>query len=336
MSAQGSLFELPPPELAAPEHPAEHAQLAAALPANVRLGGMSWSYRGWVGHVYGATASERLLASRGLTAYGKHPLLRIVEIDRSYYEPLSAEAYATYARQVPEDFSFFVKAHEECVVQRFPEHARYGRRRGETNARFLDAAYASDAVVAPLVEGLGSKLGGLLFQFPPQDARDPRGFAQKLGRFLSALPRGPRYAVELRNPELLVPAYASALEESGAIHCHNLWTAMPPLLAQAKRIPPSARRPLLIRWLLRPGHRYEEASASYAPFHRLVDEDVETREAIASLAVKASAHDVPVFVLVDNKAEGCAPESIVRLARAMARGAEVPQDSGARSEPNMA
>jgi hypothetical protein len=34
--------------------------------------------------------------------------------------------------------------------------------------------------------------------------------------------------------------------------------------------------------------------------------------------LRALAHDVPAFVTVDNKAEGCAPESILRLARELA------------------
>jgi uncharacterized protein YecE (DUF72 family) len=312
---QENLFELPPPELPSVTYdPALHA-LAARLPPSLRLGGMSWTYRGWVGHVYGLDVSDKRLAAHGLTAYGKHPLLRMVEIDRSYYEPLPASLLRDYAAQVPEDFRFWSKAHEDTVVARFPEHARYGVRRGANNARFLDAGYASEAVVAPLVEGLGPKLGGLLFQFPPQDASDPRGFAARLRGFLRALPAGVTYAVELRNPELLTRAYGEALAEAGAIHCHNLWTHMPGLHAQAKRIPPSARRPLLIRWLLKSGHRYEDASASYAPFHRIAEEDLPTRSAVATLTARALEHDVPVQILVDNKAEGCAPESIVRLAR---------------------
>jgi uncharacterized protein YecE (DUF72 family) len=267
--------------------------------------------------VYGVDATDKRLAAAGLTAYGKHPLMRMVEIDRSYYEPLPIDTLRTFAEQVPEDFCFWVKAHEDTVVARYPEHARYGLKRGANNPRFLDASYARDAVISPLVAGLGAKLSGLLFQFPPQDASDPRGFALRLGTFLRGLPKGVTYAVELRNPELLTRDYVAALESSGAIHCHNLWTTMPGVHAQARLIPPAARRPLLIRWLLRQGHRYEDASATYAPFHRIVEEDIATRSAVAQLAVRALEHDVPVQILVDNKAEGCAPESIIRLAHSI-------------------
>ncbi len=83
-------------------------------------------------------------------------------------------------------------------------------------------------------------------------------------------------------------------------------------------IPPRARRPLLVRWLLRSGDTFEDARRRYAPFNRLVDEDCTNRALIADLVTRAQAHGVPALVLVDNKAEGCAPESVVRLARAIA------------------
>jgi uncharacterized protein YecE (DUF72 family) len=314
---QLSLFELPPPQIEpAPAAPAL-VTLGAQLPRDVRLGTMSWSYPGWKGLVYGAQASDELLAEYGLTAYARHPLLRAVEIDRTYYEPLSAAQLQAFAAQVPDDFRFVIKAHEDCTVRRFPTHARYGKKRGQDNPRYLDAAYAAEAVVAPVAQGLGAKLGVVLFQFSPEDAEPPRAFAARLREFLGRLPRQVVYAVELRNPQLLTPAYAAALEDTGAVHCHNLWTVMPALLTQVARIPPRARRPLVIRWLLREGDSYQDARARCAPFSRIVQEDTVNRAQLARLIAKADLHGVPVFVMVDNKAEGCAPESIAHLARAI-------------------
>jgi uncharacterized protein YecE (DUF72 family) len=321
--AQGTLFELPPPRAPADIEPAaqkpEHVTLAGALPESVRLGGMTWSYPGWAGHVYGLGATEKQLAARGLTAYSKHPLLRSVEIDRTYYEPLGSLDFEAYASQVPDDFRFFVKAHEDCVVRRFPLHARYGQKRGLDNPLFLDPVYAERAVIEPTRAGLGSRLGGLLFQFPPQDVSQPSAFVHRLHGFLRRLPRGVCYAVELRNSELLTPEYGAALADAGAVHCHSVWTGMPGVLAQARLIPPAARRPIVVRWLLRQDDRYQDAEARFRPFHRLVSEDPQNRDEVATLVAKASAHGVPVQVLVDNKAEGCAPESIVRLAASVVR-----------------
>ncbi|MGQ4807837.1 hypothetical protein NKDENANG_01199 [Candidatus Entotheonellaceae bacterium PAL068K] len=55
---------------------------------------------------------------------------------------------------------------------------------------------------------VGSKIGILLFQFPPQNLRmlgGPQRFAERLHAFFMGWPLGPCYAVELRNAALLVP-----------------------------------------------------------------------------------------------------------------------------------
>ena len=316
---QGALFELPPRGLApAPPNP-DHQALAARLPSTIRFGTMSWTFPGWIGKVYEAGAPKTRLADLGLPAYAAHPLFRTVEIDRTYYEAPAADFYRALAAQVPADFRFVVKAHEDCTVFRYPTHARYGKKRGELNGRFLDPAYAADAVVGPYLEGLGATAGALLFQFPPQVLDDgPRAFVDRLHKFLTGLPRGPAYAIELRNAELLTPTYAAALADAGALHCHNIWSAMPPLFQQAKLIPPPARKPLIIRWLMRPGDGYEGANARFEPFDRLREADLERRGAIATLVAKAHAHGVPAIVTVNNTAEGCAPDSIPLLARALA------------------
>ena len=317
--AQPWLFEPAPQVVAAAPIRAEHRQLAAQLPDDVRIGAMTWSYRGWLGHVYARDASEQELARHGLTACAQHPLLRLAELDRTYYAPLSAAEFRAYAQQVPASFRFLVKAHELCTIKRFPMHPRYGSSRGLDNALFLDAQYARRAVIEPVLEGLGDRLLALLWQFSPQDAREPRAFAHALHAFLRSLPAGVSHAVELRNSELLTTEYGSALADTGAIHCHNAWTAMPSVIEQARALPASARRPLLMRWLLRPNERFEQARTRYLPFDRIVEEDVTTREQIAMLIARAHAHGVPSYVFVDNKAEGCAPESIVRLARSVVR-----------------
>ncbi len=320
---QASLFDLPAPKLAAAPPSGEHTSLARRLPPHVRLGTMSWSFPGWRGLVYGEDAPIGSLSALGLSAYGQHPLLRAVEIDRTYYEPLGAELLSAYAGQVPVDFRFLVKAHELCSVRRFPTHSRYGRRAGELNTQYLDASYATDAVVGPISSALGDKLGAILFQFPPaRDEENAAAFAGELAAFLSRLPRGVPYAVELRQNGLLTAAYVEALAAHGAVHCHNAWSGMPPVLAQAKQVLPSARNPLIVRWLLAPGERYQDARDRFRPFDRITREDVPVRSAIARLVAKAAARGVPSLVLINNKAEGSAPASAFRLARAIVEASE--------------
>jgi uncharacterized protein YecE (DUF72 family) len=258
---QRDLFALPAPEIRAAPVSAALQDAARGLPAGVRLGTMSWNYPGWRGLVYAADAPRKSLSALGLTAYARHPLLRTVEIDRTYYEPLPARVLRTYAAQVPDDFRFVVKAHDACVLARFPPHARYGARAGQPNPLFLDAGHAADAVVGPAVEGLGAKLGVVMFQFPPQDVGPGGAFAARLGAFLERLPRGPTYAVELRNADLVSAAYGEALAAAGAVHVHNVWSSMPPIADQARRLRPATRRPLFVRWLFPRGDSYEDAGA---------------------------------------------------------------------------
>jgi len=299
---------------AAPQ-PEEVEALGRRLPGGVYLGGSTWSFPGWAGLVYDRSWSPARLAREGLAAYARHPLLRGVGVDRTHYAPVEAMELAAYREQVPEEFRFLVKAHEACTLARFPEHARYGAARGQENTLFLDPKYAADQVVAPFVEGLGPEAGALLFQFAPQSLGSPASFAERLEAFLGALPRGPVYAVEVRNRELLTAEYGDALAAVGACHCHNVHARMPDIRAQA-RLVGSHRGPLtVIRWLLGPGMTYEEAGRRYAPFNRMAAPDLTNRRAVADLAREAVAAGRPFLCTINNNAEGCAPLSAVELAK---------------------
>lgn len=320
-----------PPGLGAAVVPEELHRLASHLPPWIHLGTSSWSFPGWRGIVYDGDASEARLAREGLAAYAQHPLLRTVGIDRTYYAPISAAAFERYAASVPADFRFLVKAHEMCTWQRIPHHPRYGALRGQNNERFLHAGYAAAEVVGPCIDGLGDKLGVLLFQFAPQPIGgfgDPAAFAARLHEFLRQLPRGPLYAVELRNPELLTERYAAALRDAGATHCLNVHPTMASVRTQATLTLSASSPAVVIRWMLRSGLRYEEAKARYAPFDRLVDQDPRARDAIADLCRRAVQRGRAAYVIINNKAEGSAPLSAFQLAAAIA--AAPPTESAAR------
>lgn len=311
----GSRGESAPPAPVGPAAVPERVRrLAAALPPGLRCGGSSWSFPGWTGLVYNRRYPERRLAQEGLAAYARHPLLRVVGIDRTHYQPLSAEELAAYAAVVPADFRFVVKAHDALTLARFPDRPRFGAQRGRENPLFLDPAYAAAEVVAPFRAGLGARGAALLFQFAPQELGSAARFATRLGRFLAALPRGPLYAVEVRNRELVTTEYGAALAAAGACHCANVYPRMPDVRAQVA-LAGAARAPaLLVRWLLRDGTSYEETAKRFAPFNRIVEPDRPARRAIAELACEALDRGQPVYVTVANNAEGSAPLSIQALA----------------------
>jgi len=301
----------------------EVRDIARALPPQVHLGTSSWSFPGWQGIVYGDAYSNSKLSRDGLTAYGAHPLLRTVSIDRSFYAPLTVTDYLRYAQQVPEHFRFIIKA--PALVT----DATVRAERGEPvslNPCFLNAQLAADEFVRPCLDGLGAKAGALVFQFSPlpdQMLADPAGFIEQLAAFLAALPplpEGTRYAVEIRDACLLTPRFIRTLKAAGVRYCVGIHARMPEPLRQAAALAlldGEPAGPLIVRWSLHGGFKYEQAKAKYEPFDRLVDEDPATRTALAELAARYAIAGQPVVIAVNNKAEGSAPLTCVKLARAI-------------------
>jgi len=298
--------------------PGEQRAVAAALPDGLRLGTSSWSFPGWRDLVYDRETTKSHLARHGLEAYARHPLLRSVGVDRTFYAPIPAEAFAEYAAVVPDDFRFLVKASNFCTTPR-------DRGNGEPNELFLHADYATAEVVGPYAEGLRRKAGALVFQFPPlgRELRSaPERFADRLGEFLSRLPRGAAYAVELRDRDLLSDRYFEVLEAVGASHCYSVHPRMPSIERQRRLAASRAGEPVIVRWMLRSGLGYEQAVQRYQPFSRIVDEDRANHERLVDLVVESTLSGRQIIITANNKAEGSAPLTVFRLAESVARQLE--------------
>jgi uncharacterized protein YecE (DUF72 family) len=286
-------------------------RVAQRLPKNVHFGTSSWSFPGWVGIVYAQLYGVSLLARHGLSAFARHPLLRAVNLDSAFYKVPTTEQLAGYAASVPENFRFMVKAY--AGITALPGSSM-ALRRG-VQPVFLDAGFTARHVVKPLVETLGTKLGALLFQFSPLGpayTRAPSTFVARLGEFLAALPAGPTYAVELRDPEILGSEYEGALRATGAVHCSTVHSRMPPVDRQVAATAPG---PLLIRWMLRAGDDYERAGARYAPFDRLREPDKLNRDCIAAMIRAGLSSGRDVHMVAANNAEGSAPLTLLELAK---------------------
>lgn len=283
-------------------------------PAGLWVGTSSWSFPGWAGIVYDRKYSDYQLAKTGLQAYARHPLLRAVGVDRSFYAPVRLDEYRKYAEQVPDDFRFLVKAPERLTTARFSRHARYGALAGEVNPEFLSVELAQEWI-EPARQGLGRKLGCLLLQFPPTSPHvvgGPSGFAMSLHRLLEQLPAGLPLAVEIRNRALFGQAYLQVLERLGVSHSLVVHPSMPPVAQQFAAV--GAQPLTVIRWMLGMSD-YDSAVRRYQPFDRLVDEDAGSRSAILEIWRRSLEQKSQIVTVVNNKAEGCSPLSIERLAR---------------------
>ncbi len=313
------------------------ARLGRQLPRDVYLGTSSWSFPGWQGIVYGGAYSESMLAREGLSAYAQHPVLRCVGIDRSFHQPLAIADYARYAADVPATFRFLVKAPAQVT-----DAVLRGERGApqQDNPHFLNATAAEECFVAPALEGLGERAGPLVFQLPPlpREALEDAGHAliERLGDFLNALPRRvgafePLYAVELRNGELLTPRFIRMLRECSTRLTIGVHARLPAAARQSAALRAldalaeegddwRMKGPLVVRWNLQAGFRYEDARTRYAPFDRLIDPDIVTRGSLVHLVHVALKSGQPSYVIANNKAEGSAPLSLIELARAIVDG----------------
>ncbi len=316
MKGQPDMFGQRPGELLVrPAQPSpEILQTAQRVPRNLHLGTSSLSFPGWAGIVYAEQYSVSVLARYGLPAYAAHPLLNALNIDSTFYRPPSAAQLAQQAAEVPESFRFIAKAYTGLTTA--PDTARAQQRGIEPV--FLDPLFAKESVIAPLVQGLGSRLGAVLFQFSPLGYRyteDPETFVARLGEFLTALPRGPVYAVELRDPEILGARYEDALRAAGAVHCCSVHSRMPSVDSQVLG---EQTGPLMIRWMLQAGDDYESAAARFAPFNRIVEPDKLSRSRITALVKRGLSSGRDVYVMAANNAEGSAPLTLFELANAVA------------------
>ena len=314
------------------------AELAATLPRTLRLGTSSWHYPGWAGLVWDKGYTENQLSREGLPAYARYPLFRTVSMDRGFYKPLTEAQYAAHAAQVPADFRFVIKAPARVTDPQVRGPGGQGKTINNAinnviNPDFLDATVAMREFVEPALAGLGSKLGALVFQISPLPSawqpQIPR-LIELLHALLRAIPdlipdlkaRAPDavVAVEVRDPVWLSPAFVAALKDTGSTYCLGLHPKMPPITEQLPVLRALWPGPLVCRWNVNPIHGaygYEAARDKYAPYDRLQDEDLATRTALAKVITGTVGAGQLAYVTLSNKAEGCAPRSVEKLARAL-------------------
>lgn len=300
--------------------------LARSLPAHLRLGTSSWAFPGWVGTVWDAEYPDAKLSKHGLSAYAKHPLFRTVSLDRGFYRPLTVAQFEAYAAQVPDDFRFIVKSPSLVTDAMLRDESGRGH---APNGAFLDPVTALRVFIEPALEGLGRKLGALVFQISPLPRPRLVDIAELIARLhalLRAIPdlRGTApdgaIAVEVRDAAWLTPGFTQALGDTGSTYCMGLHAKMPRIADQLPILRALWPGPLVCRWNLNPlygAFGYEKAREEYAPFDRLVDPDVDIRTALAKVIAGTVGAGQNAFVALNNKAEGSAPLSVVALAQAI-------------------
>ncbi len=148
------------------------------MPRTYFIGTSGWHYDHWRGIYYPA----KLPKPRWLEYYATD--FHTVELNNSFYRLPSEQAFHRWRDTSPPGFVFAVKA------SRYITHIRTLREVAEPVAAFLERA-----------NGLGDKLGPILYQLPPNLHRNDA----RLEAFLAVLPAGYRHVMEFRHASWLVP-----------------------------------------------------------------------------------------------------------------------------------
>jgi uncharacterized protein YecE (DUF72 family) len=281
------------------------------LPANLFLGTSTWTFPGWRGTIYTRDyKSEKDFNHRCLEEYATIPWFRTACIDSLFYNPPSPTTLERYAAQTPEFFRFVSKIWERITIISYPKHARYGQLAGQKNPDFLNAELVKERILSAYSHAeVRRRAGPFVFQFAPFGSHTMAygEFTERLGEFLVKLPNEFEYAVEVRNRELLTPAYFQAINASKVTHCFNHWNSMvtikEQMLAAAKAGGLAAD--FFVARLLTPlGISYEAAEKLFEPYDKVQRINPEMRNDVISIAKRAVTTNKRAFITANNKAEG--------------------------------
>lgn len=155
----------------------------------VIVGNSGWQYKHWRETFYPKGVPQRLWLEYYFERY------QTVELNNSFYRLPPRETFVKWAEKTPDDFIMTVKA------SRYLTHIKRLKDPEEPVQRLMEAA-----------GGLGSKLGPVLIQLPPNLQRND----ENLRRALSLFDPSVRLVVEFRHDTWFVDEVKEILIERGA------------------------------------------------------------------------------------------------------------------------
>jgi uncharacterized protein YecE (DUF72 family) len=260
------------------------------LTGELRLGTQGFAFDDWAGPFYPSGTPK----SGYLEAYAEH--FSTVEIDSTFYGAPQRSVVESWGRRTPGGFAFSAK---------FP--------RLITHDKKLDRASGDAEAFVATMQSLGDKLGVLTLQFAYDFTPD---HYDRLDGFLGGLPRGPRYAVELRNRGWLNPDLGEMLSQ------HNVALVLQDLYYMPKLDWATADF-TVIRWL---GRRKDVEQ-----FDRI---QIDRTEVLASWAEKVRTFlddGLDVWGYFNNHFAGHSPASVRQFAEML--GVEVGPAPGSSEAP---
>lgn len=238
------------------------------------LGTQGWSYKDWVGALYPA----RTPAREYLSHYSQ--VFDAVELDTTFYGTPSVDRVRLWKESTPADFQFTAKT---------PRIVTHDRRLVDAQADFGE--------FLEVMSHLGTKLGAILIQLPPDFTTDER---PAMEGFVRALPSDFRFAIEFRHRSWL------SEETYDLLRLHRVAWTMIDLVYMPKRIECTADF-TYVRWL---GDRRQIQRVHETQIDRTPDLDAWAEQ------LENVAHSLErVYGFVNNHYSGHSPADVRFLKR---------------------
>ncbi len=162
------------------------------MKGKIHIGTSGWHYPHWKKLFY----PEDVPKKDWLHFYADR--LDCVEINNTFYKLPGADTFSNWSEQTPDGFIFAVKASRTI-----------------THRKKLSNCQDAIDTFFEVVDGLGNKLGPVLFQLPPRWHCNTR----RLNEFLTLLPEHHRYTFEFRDPSWHNEETYSVLRYFNAAFC---------------------------------------------------------------------------------------------------------------------
>jgi uncharacterized protein YecE (DUF72 family) len=231
---------------------------------------MGWGYDDWRSVFYTRDVKQE----RMLDQYAR--IFDTVEIDATFYGAPRQSTLTGWAAQVPESFRFSAK------VPRAITHER----------RLVGAAEAASEFASLMRQGLGSKLGALLLQLPPEFAEGDRGVLESFVAEITSPRRSEipfPWIIEFRHASWLETDIVDALRDQGV------------LVATTERLDPGG-----------PLH-YVRLLGTENSVARFDEKQFDRTEELKTWAERLREAKMPVAIYVRNFYEGHSPATLFTL-----------------------
>jgi uncharacterized protein YecE (DUF72 family) len=215
-----------------------------------------------------------------------------VELDNTFYRTPALATVRGWNAKTPKDFLFAAKIPQ--VI---------------THEKMLRGAEDDLAAFLKVMDALEEKLGPLLFQFGYFNKKafaSVDDFLARLVPFLAKLPKGYRFAVEIRNKNWLVPKFADALRARGVALAlvDHVW--MPRVAEVFAKLDPITSDFTYVRWL---GDRKGIEEKTKVWDKVIVDRKADLADWVEALK-KLHKRKIQILAFANNHYAGFGPKTV--------------------------